>query len=61
MTADEWNVTHKPGDAVIVVEDDGSRTYTKTRSEAWNLGGHTNVVLLKGKSGGYALDRVVAV
>ena len=46
MKADEWNTKHKAGDAVIVTEDDGSKTYTKTRSEAWDLGGHTSVVLL---------------
>lgn len=61
MTADEWNQYHQPGEAVIVTLDDGTTEYTKTRSVAWDLGGHTSVVLLKGRTGGYDLKRVKPV
>jgi len=61
MKADEWNRDHQPGEAVIVKLDDGTTEYTKTRSIAWDLGDHTSVVLLKGRTGGYALDRVTPV
>ena len=61
MKADEWNEKVKPGAAVIVTEDNGCKTYTKTRSEAWDLGDHATVVLLKGRTGGFNVDRIVAV
>lgn len=53
-----FNDAVKPGDDVIVIKDDGRRVQTRTRSEAWILGGHTAVVLLEGISGGYLLERV---
>lgn len=43
---------------VTVIRDDGSRWLTRTRSEPWQLGDGTWVILLEGKAGGYALDRV---
>ena len=54
----EWNDKHPAGTEVIVTEDDGRQTPTKTRSEAWGLSHGDNVVLLEGRSGGYLLDRV---
>jgi len=57
-TAYEWNEAHRPGIVVIVKMDNGSLRYTRTRSEAWNLGHGQPVVLLEGMSGGYDLARV---
>ena len=58
MTADEWNAQHKPGIGVLVKLDSGKLWHTKTRSEAWTLGGGQPVVMLEGRSGGYSLERV---
>lgn len=58
---DEWNEWYKEGQPVIVRLDDGSDWQTTTRSEAWLLGGHTPVVSLVGKAGGYLLSRVRAM
>jgi hypothetical protein len=58
MTAEEWNNTHRPGIGVIVRMDDGKRKWTRTRSEAWNLGHGQPVVMLEGIAGGYDLSRV---
>ena len=57
MTATEWNKAHRPGTYVLVKRDDGTLWHTKTRSEAWELGGGQPVVLLEGRSGGYDLNR----
>lgn len=43
---------------VTVIRDDGTRWLTRTRSGPWQLGDGTWVILLEGKAGGYALDRV---
>lgn len=58
MTAEAWNQAHKPGMPVRVTLDDGRVWYTRTRSEAWELGHGQPVVMLYGKSGGYDLARV---
>ena len=55
---EEWNKKYKIGINVEVMKDDGSTIFTKTRSLAWVLGGHTPMILLEGISGGYALERV---
>lgn len=60
-SAEEWNARCKPGQPVVVKRDDGSLWYTKTRSEAWNLGDGRPVVMLEKKSGGYDLLRVTAI
>lgn len=57
MTAEQWNDQNKVGCGVLVKLDDGSLFHTKTRSEAWTLGGGHPVVMLEGKSGGYDLTR----
>jgi hypothetical protein len=56
---------HPAGTPVVVFEDDGRETRTRTRSLPWMLGadgsgagGHTAVVLLDDRSGGYSLSRV---
>ena len=58
MTAAEWNAAHRPGIGVLVKLDDGKLWHTKTRSEAWELGGGQPVVKLEGRTGGYDLNRV---
>ena len=58
MTATEWNAIHRPGIGVLVKLDDGKLWHTKTRSEAWELGGGQPVVMLEGRAGGYDLNRV---
>jgi len=59
FSAEEWNELHKVGTPVRVTLDDGRVWYTRTRSEAWNLGHGQPVVMLEGKSGGYSLARVL--
>ncbi len=53
-----WNRLFPIGTPVKVRRDDGSELATKTRSEAWVLGGHTAVVKVDGFTGGYLLERV---
>lgn len=55
---DGFNAACPVGTRVSVQRDDGSTTYTATRSEAWILGGHTPVVMVKGIAGAYLLERV---
>jgi hypothetical protein len=56
-TATEWNRAQRPGSSVIVKLDDGSLWETKTRSEAWTLDSGHVIVLLMGRTGGYAIER----
>jgi hypothetical protein len=58
MTANEWNTQHQIGTGVVVKLDDGKLWHTRTRSTAWELGNGQAVVMLEGRSGGYALSRV---
>jgi hypothetical protein len=53
-----WNQTTPPETPVALLEDDGSITDTKTRSEAWALGDGSPVVKVDGKAGGYSLWRI---
>jgi hypothetical protein len=46
------------GTDVVVTKDDGKEIRTRTRSEAFLLGGHTACIQLEGISGCYALERV---
>ena len=53
------NVNTPRGTKVVVIQDRGHPPcVTHTRSEPWSLGDGRLVVSLKGKSGGYALERV---
>lgn len=54
----EMDTQLQSGTKVKVLLDDGSWWYTTTRSVPWQLGHGQWVVLLEGKAGGYALDRV---
>lgn len=57
----EWNRNVPEGSSVKVVKDNGDEFFTVTRSQAWIVGGHSALVLLRGISGGYLLDRVTKV
>ncbi|MCK9420245.1 MAG: hypothetical protein M0R70_12785 [Nitrospirae bacterium] len=57
---DRWNKLHPIGTAVVVKKDEGHKLFTITRSEAWQLGSGTAVILVEGISGGYKLTRVSA-
>lgn len=60
MKAQDWNDKYAVGQPVCLTEDDGSMTYTQTRTEAWELGSGHSVVSVAGKTGGYSLDRIQA-
>lgn len=55
---DTYNSEFPVGIPVWVALDDGRILDTRTRSEAWVLGGHSVVVMVEGIAGGYSLDRV---
>lgn len=55
---DMWNRTTPVGTDVILTLDNGTEVRTKTRSKAWVMGGHTSVVSVEGRAGGYDIDRV---
>ena len=56
----EWNNTYPVGQSIALTEDDGSLTYTQTRSHAWDLGSGEPVVMVTGRTGGYSLKRIEA-
>jgi len=58
--ANRWNEKYEVGIKVNVKDDFGDVTETTTRSEAWNLCG-SPVILLKGVSGGYLLERCTPI
>lgn len=58
---DKWNAHRPIGTEVEVKMDDDSIRRTKTRSEAWVMGGHTAMICVDGISGGYMLERVKPV
>jgi hypothetical protein len=57
----DWNKKHAEGIAVKVKKDNGVEAFTVTTSKAWMLGGHTPVIMLRGISGCYALERVTPI
>lgn len=57
-----FNTKHPVGTAVIytsVRDDPQTARATKTRSEAWIMGGHSVMVMVEGVSGGVLVDHVV--
>ena len=61
MNADAWNRKYPERTEVVVLMDDGRALITKTRSRAFEIGdGMQALVLIDGKTGGYALERVTA-
>lgn len=57
-SAQHFNANYPPGTPVCLINDDGLAELTKTRSEAWLLGSGDPVVMVKGRAGGYLLDRI---
>lgn len=57
-TSETWNDNYPVGTEVILTNDFGEDIETQTRSIAWDLGHGEPVVSVKGKSGGYALERI---
>jgi hypothetical protein len=54
----EFNQKSPSGAKVHLTNDDGEIEETETRSEAWLLGSGVPVVKVKGRAGGYMLDRI---
>ena len=57
VTADEFNAAHPIGTPVLAFPGmrGGRALLTRTRTPAWRLGGHTDVVAVEGYAGGVAL------
>lgn len=53
-----FNNANPVGTSVVVTRDDGTHHLTKTRSEAFVMGGHSAMIQVHGISGAYRLDRV---
>ena len=59
--ADVWNSQHPIGTAVTrykLVDPLREPQETKTRSEAWLMGGHTAMVMVEGVAGGVMVESV---
>ena len=61
---DKWNAAYPVGTDVMRYKfidplEDGSPT--KTRSDAWVMGGHSAMVMVDGVSGGVCLESVVPI
>jgi hypothetical protein len=62
MTAAEWNAKYPVGTSVAYFPVKGrmEHTDTKTRSEAWELGGGQAVVLVDDRAGGVSIGHLLA-
>lgn len=61
---DAWNASHPIGTKVNrfkLINPLQEPTETKTRSEAWVMGGHSAMVMVEGVSGGVLLESVVPI
>ena len=58
---DAFNEVNPVGTSVILINDQGERELTCTRSEAWILGHGEPVVSVDGRTGGYLLSRIITV
>jgi len=58
MNEIEWNELYPPGTKVNLTNDLGEVEETETRSIAWLLDSGHPVVMVKGRSGGYSLERI---
>ena len=59
--AAQWNLSHPIGTPVTrykLIAPLREGTETKTRSEAWAMGGHSVMVMVEGVSGGVLLESV---
>lgn len=58
----EWNAAHPVGTPVMrykLINPRREGNLTVTRSEAWVMGGHSAMVMVKGVAGGVCLESVV--
>lgn len=55
---DQWNAKYPVGTRCLLKNDDGTETATDTRSPAWKLPSGHVVVMIKGKSGGWNIQRL---
>ncbi len=58
---DAWNTAHPIGTPVTrykLINPLGDPVQTKTRSEAWLMGGHTAMVMVEGQAGGVMVESV---
>lgn len=58
IEADDDRLKLVPGDRVAVLMDDGQVKAFDVKYEPWQLGHGTWVIGLKGRAGGYSLERV---
>ena len=57
----DWNASHPVGTPVMrykLIEPLREGNETKTRSEAWIMGGHSAMVMVDGVAGGVCLESV---
>jgi hypothetical protein len=62
--ADYWNLRYPIGTPVIrykLINPLSEGNETKTRSQAWVMGGHSVVVMVQGVSGGVLLESIVPI
>lgn len=62
--AEEWNEKYPVGTKVMrykLINPLREGNETKTRSEAWVMGGHSVMVMVEGISGGVLLESVVPI
>jgi len=62
ITADKWNATHPIGTPVTrykLINPLLEGSETTTRSEAWVMGDHSVMVMVKGVAGGVVLESVI--
>jgi hypothetical protein len=62
--ARQWNSLHPIGTDVIrykLINPLSEGNKTKTRSEAWVMGGHSIVVLVEGVAGGVLLESIQVI
>lgn len=62
--ANTWNMHHSVGTPVMrykLINPLSEGNETKTRSEAWVMGGHSVMVMVEGVAGGVLLDSVVPI
>jgi hypothetical protein len=58
MNASDFNEWYEVGVSVILTDDFGKEHQTNTKSEAWELGDGSPVIMVDGRSGGYDLNRI---
>lgn len=57
----EWNRQHPEGSPCLLRLDNRTEVPTKTRSNAWRIGGGHVVVMVEGWTGGWRIERVKMV